>query len=88
MSCLSIRMPCRHDTASRRGYPRASLGTSLKDLHVDTGANNDRFQSMHPGGVHFLHTDGRIRFVTEFLDRDLPDSLTARHGQEVVEDAP
>ncbi len=70
------------------GYPSVSLGTSLKELNVHSAANVGGFQSMHPGGVHFLYTDGSIRFASEFMDRELLNALTTRHGQEVVEGAP
>ncbi|TWT74313.1 DUF1559 domain-containing protein [Allorhodopirellula solitaria] len=70
------------------GYPNVSLGTSLKELNVHNAANNGGFQSMHPGGVHFLYTDGSVHFAGEFMDRTLLNSLATRNGQEVVEDAP
>ncbi|MFG0289091.1 MAG: DUF1559 domain-containing protein [Rhodopirellula sp. JB044] len=67
------------------GYPAVSLGTSQKELNVHTAANNGGFQSMHPGGVHMLYGDGSVRFATEFLDRDLLDSLAKRNGHEVIQ---
>ncbi len=70
------------------GYPVVSLGTTAKELNVHTAANNGGFQSMHPGGVHFLYADGSVRYVTEFLDRDLLHALATRNGHEVVEGAP
>lgn len=70
------------------GYPVVSLGTTLKELNVHTAANNGGFQSMHPGGVHFLYIDGSVRFASEALDRTLLNSLATRNGNEVVENAP
>jgi len=70
------------------GYPRISLGTTLHELNVHNAANIGGFQSMHPGGVHFLYGDGSVRFAAESLDRRVLHSLATRNGQEVVEAAP
>ncbi len=70
------------------GYPKVSLGTTLKELDVHNAANNGGFQSMHPGGVHFLCADGSVRFASRFLDREILNALATRNGMEVVEEAP
>lgn len=69
------------------GYPVVSLGTTRKELNVHNAANNGGFQSMHPGGVHFLLTDGSVNFRTEFMDRDLLNAMATRNGHEVVQEA-
>ena len=70
------------------GYPKISLGTTLKEVNVHNAANNGGFQSMHEGGVYFLFGDGSVRFTSESIDRGLLDALATRGGSEVIEDAP
>jgi len=70
------------------GYPKVSLGTTLKEVNVHNNANNGGFQSMHASGVHFLFGDGSVRFASEFIDRELLNALATRNGHEVTEDAP
>lgn len=47
------------------GYPKVSLGTTLKELDVHDAANNGGLQSMHPGGANM--SVGRFTSV-ELLD--------------------
>ena len=70
------------------GYPKVSLGPTLKEVDVHNAANNGGFQSMHPGGVNFLFAGGSVRFATLFLDREILNALATRNGMEVVEEAP
>ncbi len=67
------------------GYPAISLGTTLKEMNVHNAANNGGFQSMHPGGVHFLFVDGSVRYLNESLDRETYNAMATRNGHETIE---
>lgn len=42
------------------------------------------FSSFHPGGCHFLLTDGSVRLLTETIAADTLRALTTREGQDIV----
>lgn len=45
----------------------------------------DSFSSRHPGGVNFCLGDGAVRFVSEFIDSHVLESLGTPDGGEVLE---
>ena len=47
-------------------------------------AHLEDFSSYHPGGVHFLFGDGRVRFISENIDLGLYQALATRANNEAV----
>lgn len=76
----------RHGTARWAvGYPRITLGTTLKPFNVHTGAAIGGFASMHAGGGgNFCFVDGSVRFVSETVDVRVYNSAATRNGGEVM----
>jgi hypothetical protein len=68
------------------GYPGVSLGHTDGAFNVSTNANRTTWRSDHPGGAHFLMSDGATRFVAESIDADLLDALATRQGAEEMGD--
>ena len=66
------------------GYPGVSLGSSSGDLNVNLSVNRETWRSDHVGGVQILLTDGSCRFISENLDADLLDDLSARNDGNIV----
>lgn len=52
----------------------------------DPSAHFDDFSSQHPGGAHFLLTDGHIRFVSENVDENVYRSIGTINGEEISGD--
>jgi prepilin-type N-terminal cleavage/methylation domain-containing protein len=46
--------------------------------------DNDRFNSRHPGGVHFLVADGSVQLLSDSLDRSVYYALSTPAGSESV----
>jgi prepilin-type N-terminal cleavage/methylation domain-containing protein len=42
------------------------------------------FKSLHPGGAHFVMSDGSVHFVTESIDHTIYRGLATRSGSETV----
>jgi prepilin-type N-terminal cleavage/methylation domain-containing protein/prepilin-type processing-associated H-X9-DG protein len=50
----------------------------------DPDTHFDDFSSHHAGGVHFLFADGRVRFMTQSIDKGTFQGLATRAGNEVL----
>ncbi|QDT91797.1 DUF1559 domain-containing protein [Gimesia algae] len=48
------------------------------------GTDSDAFNSTHTGGCHFLLGDGKVRFISENINRDLYVDLATKNGGEVI----
>lgn len=48
------------------------------------GTEGDAFNSVHTGGCHFLMGDGKVRFISENINRDLYSNLGTINGGEVI----
>lgn len=48
------------------------------------GTDSDAFNSTHTGGCHFLMGDGKVRFISENINRDLYQDLATKNGGEVI----
>ncbi len=86
-TCAALSGQCRWGTARWGvGYPKVSLGTTLKPFNLHKSAGNGGFQSMHPGGVNFVLGDGSVRFLAETIELDTFNALATIGGGEVVEE--
>ena len=45
---------------------------------------DDTFSSYHPGGCHFLRSDGSVHFESETVDQVILSALTTRRGGDVI----
>lgn len=52
----------------------------------DPAAHLDDFSSYDSNGAQFLFADGRVRFITQFIDLELYQGLATRAGNEVSSD--
>lgn len=70
------------------GHPGMSMATTVGVFNSDRLINGfdeyQTFRSDHTGGVHFVMTDGAVRFVSEVIDDSLLDALATRAGGEVI----
>lgn len=67
------------------GNTRAALGATVQRLNNFTGTGTPTgFASDHIGGVHFLLSDGAVRFISENISSVTLDALATRAGGEVV----
>jgi prepilin-type N-terminal cleavage/methylation domain-containing protein/prepilin-type processing-associated H-X9-DG protein len=67
------------------GYPRISLGTTLKPFNVHTAAAIGGFASMHSGGGgNFAFADGSVRFISDTIDVVVYNAAATRNGGEVI----
>ncbi len=58
--------------------------TTYSTLINGTSRPSESFSSIHVGGAHFLFGDGRVRFLSENMDKALYDSLATVAGSESV----
>ena len=67
------------------GYPKISLGTTLKPFNVHTAAAMGGFASMHAGGGgNFLYGDGSVDFLSETVDIVVYNAAATRAGGEAM----
>jgi len=66
------------------GYPAIAMGTTLKPFNLHAAAGNGGYQSMHPGGVNFVISDGSVRLIAETINKATYTGLSTRQGGEVV----
>jgi prepilin-type N-terminal cleavage/methylation domain-containing protein/prepilin-type processing-associated H-X9-DG protein len=67
------------------GYPKISLGTTLKAFNVHTTANMGGFASMHPGGANFTLADGSTMFLSQDVDVTVYQGLATCRGREILD---
>ncbi len=60
------------------------VGSTTSTLINDTVEEDVCFSSIHVGGAHFLFGDGRVRFLSENMDKALYDSLATVAGSETL----
>jgi prepilin-type processing-associated H-X9-DG protein len=75
-----------HSTAVEEAPVQALAHTGSHPLD-DPDSDPDDFYSMHKGGVHFLMTDGSVRFLKSTIDFDVLHGLSTRAGQESLNSA-
>lgn len=66
------------------GYPRISLGTTLKPFNLHVAAAMGGFASMHPGGAHFLYADGSTHFISEQVHVEILNAASTLSGSELM----
>jgi prepilin-type processing-associated H-X9-DG protein len=66
-----------------RTSPERQLSLKANGLFV----NPRYWNSMHPGGVHFLLGDGSVRSISTSVDNDVLIRLMTRSGNDTVEDS-
>jgi len=65
------------------GWGSTSYEFNAHDIPDSTNVYG-AFRSQHPGGAHFLLSDGSVKFVAETLDNDIYNAMATRSGGEVA----
>lgn len=70
------------------GHPGMSMATTVGVFNSDRLVNGfdeyETFRSDHVGGVHFVMSDGAVRFINDVIDSGTLDALATRDGAETI----
>ena len=69
-------------TGGRECHARI-LGSADHPPNAESGHMDD-FSSQHAAGVHYLFGDGRVRFLSESINRAIYQGLATRNGNELL----
>jgi prepilin-type N-terminal cleavage/methylation domain-containing protein len=78
-----------YDDTNPPDYAQPQLGLNFKPYFTPSGGQGITClygpSSMHPGGVTHLFGDGSVRFISNFVNIQVYDSLVTPDGHELVE---